>query len=85
MKITIDPESLTFGDLEDFERETGEVLLKALDALTKNQASAKALIGLVWVCQRQIDPGFSMDDARKVKLSDIEVESAGADPTPGDD
>lgn len=84
MKIKLDPNDLTFGDMEDFEQETGEPLLAALDALGKNQASAKTLIGLVWVCQRQIDPGFSMDDARKVRLSDLEVD-VSADPTTGDD
>lgn len=84
MKINLNPNDLTFGDMEDFEAATGEKLLTTLDLLSKNEASAKALVGLVWICQRQVDPGFSMDDARKVRFADIEVEVDDADPTTGD-
>jgi len=36
----------------------------------------------VWICGRSSDPEFTLDDARKVKLSDLEVEVGSADPTP---
>lgn len=83
MKLRLDPDALTFGDLEDFESATGEKLLDAFSKASEGDLSAKALIGLVWVCQRQIDPEFSLDDARKLKLTEIEFEAAEPDPTSG--
>lgn len=88
MKIILDPNSLTFGDLEDFESFTGQDLIGTFDQIGDKGDLAglnmKTILGLVWVCGRQQDESFSMDDARKVKISDLEVDTAEApDPTSG--
>lgn len=83
MKLRLDPDSLTFGDLEDFEDATGEKLLEAFTGAAEGELSAKALIGLVWICKRQDDLEFTLDDARKLKLAEIEFEAPEPDPTPG--
>ena len=86
MKIDIDPDALTFGDMEDFESYTGKPLL---DTFSKVAASgvgdlgAKELVALIWVCGRAADPSFTIEDARNAKISEIDVGTADVpDPTP---
>ncbi len=83
MKIKLDVDQLTFGDIEDFEAHVGGDLMAAISGATSGTAPLKAMIGLIWICQRTIDPDFTLEDARKVKVSELEVEVAEADPTPG--
>lgn len=90
MKISLDPNDLTFGDMEDFEQFTGQGLMdtfaKVGESGDLNGLSVKAVVGLLWICGRQGDPAFTVDDARKVKLTELEIEVAEeADPTPGGD
>lgn len=86
MKLTLDPDALTFGDMEDFESFTGQPLM---DTFTKigddgriSGLGAKAVLGIIWVCGRASNPEFTLDDARKVRVSEIEVEVGSPDPTP---
>ncbi len=57
--------------------------MAAIQEATTGKAALKSMIGLVWVCRRAVDPGFTLDDARKVKLSELDIEIAEPDPTPG--
>jgi len=91
MKLNLDPALLTMGDMADFEDAAGVPLL---DTFTKIDQSGsigdlpmRAMIALVWVCARQDDPAFTLDDARKIKIGDLEIDVGGngADPTPGGD
>lgn len=92
MKIKLNPDALTFGDLEDFETQTGEGLLDTFESIEKKQdlsgLSMRCITALLWICTRTENADFTLDDARKIKLSelkDLEIEVAGeADPTPGD-
>lgn len=90
MKITLDPGSLTFGDLDDFEVKTGEDLMETFrrvdDVGNLSGLKVSSLLALIWVCARQENPEFTYDDARKVRLNELEVEVCGGeDPTPGGD
>lgn len=90
MKINLNPNDLTFGDLEDFETLTGQALMDTFDKVSDGGdlkgLSAKAVIGLLWICGRQQNPDFTLDDAKKVKLTELEVEvGEEPDPTPGGD
>ena len=82
MKISLDMDALTLGDLEDFEGIAGRGITEALADYQAGKASMKEVIGLVWICQRAESPEFTLDDARKVKLTELEVEVASPDPTP---
>lgn len=74
--------TLSFGDMEDFENETGEPLMKAVAQMQKGEASTKSLIALVWICGRTENPDFTLDDVRKMKLGELEFDVvADADPT----
>lgn len=92
MKLKLDPNALTFGDLEDFEEACGEPLMDVFERVgedgTLKGLSMRTMKALMWVCARTDNPDFSLDDVRKMKigeLKDVEVEVVGeADPTPGD-
>ena len=78
MAISIDVNDLTLGEVEFFEEQSGLTLAD----LQAGQLTTKAVIALVCVTKRRDDPAYTMDDARKVKMSDFEV---SADPTSGED
>lgn len=87
MKINFDMDALTLGDLEDFEDIAGRGLVEAMQDYQNGKVSMKELTGLVWICTRVENPEFTLAEARKVKLSDLdelEIEVVSPDPTPGD-
>lgn len=88
MKVKLDFDSLSVGDLLDFEEKTGANLIETTTQMEKTgQAPMKALVGLLWICRRSEDPSYSYEDARKMKiteLAEIEFEVVGSDPTGGD-
>lgn len=47
------------------------------------EMSAKAMVALVWLSQRKLDPTFTLDDARNISMDDIEAEEE--DPSSGED
>lgn len=90
MKITLDPNQLDFGDLEDFEEFTGQGLMETFDKIGASgdvkDLKVKTVVGLLWICGRQENPNFSLTDARRVKLTELEIDVGGEpDPTPGGD
>lgn len=80
--LKIDPNDLSVGDLIDFHEIAGvefdEAMKPGPDGNPK--VSAKALLALVFLSQRRDNPAFTLDDARKVKVSDLSV-GADEDPT----
>jgi hypothetical protein len=72
MQLTVDPNEFTLGELEEFEEMTG----LGLEALGPAMP-AKAITALVYLIERRTVPTFTLDDARKVKVGDIE----GVNPT----
>lgn len=88
MKIHLNPDALTFGDLEDFETYVGTPLMDTFDKVGAGgigSISGKALVALVWICGRGENPDMTLDEARKAKLTDLEVEVGTEDPTPAAD
>lgn len=81
MQLTIDANALTLADVEAVEEVTGQPLAVIFsgDSLT-----AKALSALVWVTQRRVDPAFTLDDARALRLSDVDIEATELPFTEGD-
>lgn len=84
MKLNLDPDRLTFGDLEDYENVTGVPLMSVFDsAQGVLKLPAKQVTALVWICGRSEDPEFTYEQARQVPLTSIEVEVETPDPTDG--
>ncbi len=87
LRFSVD--SLTVGDLEDIEEITGIGIDDVMAALTTGKVGANGTIGvpikvlkaLVFVVYRASDPAFTLDDARKVRVTELEVVLAEPDPT----
>ena len=58
-------DDLELGEVEEFETAIGTTMGEA------DLTSAKAIIWLVYLVRRREDPEFTLDDARRVKLTDI--------------
>jgi len=67
-KIVLDVDSLTLGELEEFEELTG----LTLDSLVAGRLPAKAITTLVFLTTRRANPEFTLDDARQLPLSALE-------------
>lgn len=92
MRIDINPDNLTIGDLEDFEQVTGKAFDKVLAGeiqrddegnilrdekgrpVTAVHLNATALKALVWISQRASNPEFSLEDARNVKVTELNLD-----------
>ena len=79
MKVRlVEPEALDLGDLDDFEEAAGVGLLETYEKIRASGGVAdlriRTLIALVYVCGRHVDPAFSMEDARRVRPTEIEFE-----------
>lgn len=91
MKLSLNKDTLTLGDLDDFEDVTGQSLDRILEAFDGAGDSAlgglpmKSVIALLWICGRQDDPDLTYDKVRAIpiaELSGIEIEiEETADPT----
>ena len=78
MKLTLDFDELTVGDIEDFEAACGI----DITAIGPGNMPTKALAPLIWITERRRNPAFTLEDARAVKFSDLEYGGppAGAGP-----
>lgn len=62
-------ENLTLGDIEDFEAASGVPMSTLKDGGT---LPFRAVVALVWVIRRQDQPDFTLDDARRLRMADLE-------------
>lgn len=87
LRFSVD--SLTVGDLEDIEELTGMGFDEIMELLTSGKVGQNGRIGiplkvlkaLVLVVYRADNPNFTMEDARRVKVSELDVVLAEPDPT----
>jgi len=75
VKITFDVESMSLGEVEQFEEISG-VDITHLDG---GALSVKAMIALVYISEHRQNPEYTIDDARRVKIMDLQVDTP--DPT----
>jgi hypothetical protein len=79
--------SLTVGDLEDLEEITGQSfgdlfsLLGQLEAGGMHKLPIKLITALVFVIRRHENPDFTLADARKVRINELEL-VLGDEPDP---
>lgn len=74
--MRFDVNDLTLEELCDLEDAIGDENLYG--KLAEGKVSAKAMVGLVWIIRRRDEPGFSFDDAKKLKVTDLNIEVADA-------
>ncbi len=75
MQIELDLDSLNLGEVDFIEQESS----LTINDLAEGKMNTRALMAVVVVLQRRTDPSYSMADAAKLKVSEIEVERV--DPT----
>lgn len=75
MKLTINLDDLTLGDLADLEDVSGV----SLTGINLKNPPLKVIPALVWIQQRRTEPGFTYEMARAIKLTDLEM--SGEAPT----
>lgn len=101
--LKLDTDSLTLGDLEDFEAAVGKTVDEVIRPVPELddegnrvfdergrpsmtvKMSTKALIGLVWIVQRQKDPTFTLADARAIRVNNLIISEPEEDPNRGND
>jgi hypothetical protein len=75
--LELDINDLTLGDLEKLEEACGRPAGKVIADFEKGNIVAKDLTALVWVFKSRTDPEFTLDDARSIKLTDLDGDDAG--------
>lgn len=78
MRIAIDIETVTLGEMEQLEELTGLGFADAVTAVQKNQATMKVLVAVVYVFGRREDPSLTLEAVRAMRLDDVEWGSPGA-------
>lgn len=75
--ISLDPSKLTLDDLIEFEELVGKGLFEVLPSTEEEvrnyKPSPKAMRALVFLVKRQTDPSFTIEQAGKLTISDLEI------------
>lgn len=81
--LKVDPNDLTIGDLEDFEKMAGRSFTSATraDKSGNVELTASDLIALVTIVKRKDNPDFTQEDARNIKLSELKIGEDKPDPS----
>lgn len=80
-------ERITVGDMEDLEEITGRPFSDLIELLGKAESGGKLSIpikvlkALVFIIYRQENPDFTIEDARKVKVTELEIVLEESRPT----
>lgn len=72
--LTIDLDDMSLGEIVDFEDASGSLI----GSIDESNLSARELVALVWIAQRRTDPDFTFDDAREVKVSQLNIPTEAA-------
>lgn len=78
MDLKIDVEEMTLAEMEFFEEQSGV----PIQDLAGGNVPVRALLALITIQERRRDPKYTMDDARKLKFSDVNLTDS-VDPTEG--
>jgi hypothetical protein len=70
--MQFDPNSLTLGEMETIEEITGRPIGLLLASLGAGELSSKAMVAFIVVTQRRTNPDFTVDEAKALKLSDLQ-------------
>jgi hypothetical protein len=65
--LAVNLDDLTIGDVEDIEEITG----MSVQDINWEKPPMKVLRAMVFVSERKSNPDFTLDDARRVKVSEL--------------
>ena len=69
MRIDIDVNSLTLGEIDFFEEASG----LSFDELSGGKVTTKALMALIVIQERRKNPEYSMADAAGISIAELDV------------
>lgn len=79
MKLSLNKDTLTLGDLDDFEQVSGQSLDRVLESFDGAGESAlgglpmKSILALLWITGRQSDPDLTYEKVRAIPLSELDA------------
>ena len=73
--VKIDAADLTLGELAELEETMGTSLDQIME-----QSQARGIAGIAWLVRRRDVPDFTFDDALALRMSDLEMITAGEVP-----
>lgn len=88
VEIELNFDELTLGDIEHLEQEFGMLAEDLMQPETRRALGTRFLTHFVWCLMRHKVDGFTLEDARAVKLVDLpdgDAEDEELDPTSADD
>lgn len=75
-RLTVDMSDLTLGEMAD----AGELLGAPLHEVVTGVGQPKAIAAMVCVLQRRTNPGYTLEDALKLRMADIDLVTPETDP-----
>ncbi len=72
MKFILNMDEVTAGDIEAVEDALG---WETAQRLLSGQMTSKVILAAIWLAGRQADPSYTLDAARLVKLTELDVEN----------
>jgi hypothetical protein len=79
----VDPAEFTLGDALDIE-EAGFDLSELGRLVAGGRVPIKFAVLLIWIMRRREDPSFTYDDARALRVTELEVEMVEVPESPKD-
>ena len=64
-------DDMELGEIADLEDATDQPIAQLLRQFETNNFTASSLIGITWLILRRDDPDATLEDARKVKLTEL--------------
>ena len=71
-KVVVDVSDLTLGELT----EVGELLGMPLHEIMQSPRQPDGIAAVICVQKRRDDPSYTLDDARRVKMKDVDMRDA---------
>jgi len=75
--MRLDMAAINLGQLAD----ASEIMEASITEALQDWRREKAIVTLAYVIIRETDPSFTIDDARKLRMSDLEVVNADPEVT----
>ncbi len=74
IKVLVDPDEFTIGDMLDIEEITGRSMgeFGSTDKDGNTTASARTILAMAFVAARKTDPDLTQDDVRNWRMDEIE-------------
>ena len=81
-KILFDVDSMTLADLEKLEEAADAPVSAIIQSLTGGPLTARMIAAIVWMSRQKTNPAFTLEEARSLKIGEIQFASKESEPEP---